>query len=284
MGITTILKWLDDHISIAILLYFTVMVGVAWAANEAINVRTAIVGVPAENDILPLYDTSGSAGARTTTLNLMGMLESALTTYEIHIDNLPSSPTFVAVTANLYRTCHDTEPSPLVAGKFYCATDDAWDPTSSSLGIDHIVQYTNASTWVLISDSAGNTYTSGSALPIYAISSMPHTVTTQQSYGGWLVVTAAGDVDLPDCETATIGMNVCVEQGDASEVVSVAFGADSSDEYLLSGTAYGGATERELDSPGGAGDRGAYVCLICTEDDLWRVKGREGTWVDNAVD
>lgn len=108
-------------------------------------------------------------------------------------------------------------------------------------------------------------------------------LTASEARGGWIVVTAAVDVDLPDCETASVGMNVCIEQGDASEVVSIAFASDSSDEYLLSGTEYGGATEHELDSPGGANDRGAYVCLICTEDDLWRVKGREGTWVDGGV-
>ena len=91
MGIRIILKWLDEHVSIAILLFFTVMLGIAWAADEAINTRTELAEAPAENDILVLYDTTATAGRRVTTLNLLNMLEAARTDYEIHIDNISSN-------------------------------------------------------------------------------------------------------------------------------------------------------------------------------------------------
>ena len=51
MGIRTIAKWIDDHVSIGIILFFTVMLGVAWAADQAMNLRTELEAAPAENDV-----------------------------------------------------------------------------------------------------------------------------------------------------------------------------------------------------------------------------------------
>jgi hypothetical protein len=125
-----------------------------------------------------------------------------------------------------------------------------------------------------------STYYISGEVNVQQVSSMPHSVSAIESRGGYLVVTATGDVDLPDCSATSIGMNLCVEQGDASETVSVAVG-DASDDILYEGTLLG--VNNEIDSPGGAGDRGAFICLICTEANLWRVKGHEGTWVDGGT-
>ena len=105
-------------------------------------------------------------------------------------------------------------------------------------------------------------------------------LTASEARGGWIIVTAEVDIDLPDCETSSVGMNVCIEQGDASETISVAALVDSDDDMLYEGVLIG--AENELDSPGGAGDRGSHACFICTEDDLWRVKGDTG-WTDGAA-
>jgi hypothetical protein len=110
------------------------------------------------------------------------------------------------------------------------------------------------------------------------ISSLPHTVTAAQIKGHWLRVTAAGDVDLPS--SAAVGDIICVEQGGVSYVVSVAVG-NASHDILLDGVLLG--VNNEIDSPGGAGDAGAYICLHYTETNLWRVRGKQGTWVDGGT-
>ena len=137
-------------------------------------------------------------------------------------------------------------------------------------------------TWVLIRTNLGVQYVSGIMIGVAQVAST-RVLTAAEAAGGWIVVTEEIDVEIPDCEAATIGMNVCIEQGDDAETISVAALSTSNDVFLMNGTTFGGATEHEIDSPGTAGSRGAYICLICTEDDLWRVKGREGTWVDGDV-
>jgi len=65
--------------------------GLAYAADTAINARTELAEAPAENDVFPFYDTSGTAGKRVSAINVMNMLEAALTDFAIHVDNLPTS-------------------------------------------------------------------------------------------------------------------------------------------------------------------------------------------------
>lgn len=114
-------------------------------------------------------------------------------------------------------------------------------------------------------------------LAVSTITSLPHTVTTAEANGGFLLVTAAGDVDLPDvCDSAT-GANILVYVRDAAETVSVAVG-DTSDDIVFQGTAIG--ANSELDSPGNAGD---FVALVCAATNIWYVIGSSGTWTDGGT-
>jgi len=72
---------------------FFIMPFSTFGANVAINERTELDAAPAENDILAIYDSSASAGKRITVLNLLGALESALTSFSISTSNLPTIPT-----------------------------------------------------------------------------------------------------------------------------------------------------------------------------------------------
>jgi len=65
------------------------LTGPAFGADEPINERTELTVAPDEDDIVPIYDFSASAGKRIALLKLMKLLESALTSYAIHADNLP---------------------------------------------------------------------------------------------------------------------------------------------------------------------------------------------------
>ena len=185
--------------------------------------------------------------------------------------------------------CHTSQEAAgtITLGQEYCADGATWDPSSSGLTEDHIVMPIvdltgDEYTWILIRTNLGVQYVSGIMIGVAQVAST-RVLTAAEAAGGWIVVTEEIDVEIPDCEAATIGMNVCIEQGDASETISVAALSTSNDVFLMNGVTFGGEAEHEIDSPGTAGSRGADICLICTEDDLWRVKGREGTWIDGGV-
>jgi hypothetical protein len=75
-----------------------------YAANVAINDQTELAEAPAENDILPLYDTDATAGKRITALHFLEALESALTDFAIHPDNLPDlSATYEPADATILK-------------------------------------------------------------------------------------------------------------------------------------------------------------------------------------
>lgn len=115
-------------------------------------------------------------------------------------------------------------------------------------------------------------------VPVTAVSSLPHTVTAEQASGGFLIVTAAGDVDLPDvCDSAT-GAAVVVYVRDVSETVSVAVG-DTADDIFYKPVGLLGVNN-EIDSPGAAGD---WISLVCAEANVWHVVGYSGTWTDGGT-
>lgn len=161
----------------------------------------------------------------------------------------------------------------------------AWeaDPTGTdivgiSVDSSEVIQIASSgASGVTITPALTCSSTISGGIVVTQVSSMPYAVTSAQVKGGWLVVTAVGDVDLP--ASPSIGDVIYIEQGDASEVISVAVG-NASHDILLSGVLLG--VDNEIDSPGGAGDRGSYIQLIYTETNLWRVKAREGVWVDGG--
>ena len=95
-------NFFEKHVFISIFLFFTVMLGIAWAADTKLTALTELAAAPAETDMLYIVDDEATdLSKRITVLNLMNSLEAALTGYEIHADNLPSeSPTAAALTAD----------------------------------------------------------------------------------------------------------------------------------------------------------------------------------------
>ena len=162
----------------------------------------------------------------------------------------------------------------------------AWeaDPTGTDivgLSVDssEVVQIASSgASGVTITPALTCSSTISGGIIVTQVSSMPHTVTSTQVKGGWLVVTAVGDVDLP--ASPEIGDHIHIEQGDASEVVSIAVG-NASHDILHAGVLLG--VNNEIDSPGGAGDRGACIHMIYTETNLWRAKPIEGVFVDGGT-
>ena len=57
-----LIKFLNRHVFISIILYFALMVGVAWAVSEHIAARTKLAVMPADNDVLAIYDTDAGLG------------------------------------------------------------------------------------------------------------------------------------------------------------------------------------------------------------------------------
>jgi len=72
----------------------------AWAADSKLSALTELASAPAESD--ELYINDGGTSKKITAINLMKALESALTSYAIHADNLPDlSGTYQPLDADL---------------------------------------------------------------------------------------------------------------------------------------------------------------------------------------
>ena len=54
--------FLTRHVFITIFLYFSFMLTTAWAISEHIGARTALAVLPADDDVLAIYDTSTTSG------------------------------------------------------------------------------------------------------------------------------------------------------------------------------------------------------------------------------
>ena len=106
-------------------------------------------------------------------------------------------------------------------------------------------------------------------------------LTAAELSGGIVLVTAnAVEVSLPDvCDSAT-GANVMIVQRDINETIQIGV-TDTSDDMILDGTALG--ANQEIDSPGGAGDAYAYICLVCVAANTWASFDRRGTFVDGGA-
>ena len=57
-----LVKFLNRHVFTSIILYFMLMVGVAWAVSEHIAARTKLAVMPADDDVLAIYDTNAGTG------------------------------------------------------------------------------------------------------------------------------------------------------------------------------------------------------------------------------
>ncbi len=105
-----------------------------------------------------------------------------------------------------------------------------------------------------------------------------HTVTTAQAKGGYILVTAVGDVDLPDvCDSATFA-SLKVVVRDAAETVSVTLANSQEDTIKYPGLSL--TAGDEIDSPGGELDE---LTLVCCATNTWCANGTLG-WTDGGTD
>ena len=57
-----IIKWLNSHAVPATIFYFALMGGIAWGVNQSIADRTALEAMPADGDLIAIYDLDATAG------------------------------------------------------------------------------------------------------------------------------------------------------------------------------------------------------------------------------
>ena len=57
-----IIKWLNSHAIPATIFYFALMGGIAWGVNQSIADRTALEAMPADGDLIAIYDLDATAG------------------------------------------------------------------------------------------------------------------------------------------------------------------------------------------------------------------------------
>jgi len=83
------IKQLFNNSAFAVLIMLVYMVGVAWAADTKLSALTELAAAPAESD--ELYINDGGTSKKIQVINAMKALESALTSFAIHADNLPTA-------------------------------------------------------------------------------------------------------------------------------------------------------------------------------------------------
>ena len=104
------------------------------------------------------------------------------------------------------------------------------------------------------------------------------TPTTAQIYGGMLIMTAVGEVLLPDvCDSAT-GANILIRARDVNEQVEIEF-TDTGDAFVLSdGTVLTANNALDLATPAGS-----QVGLVCWETGKWYVVSEKGVATDGGA-
>ena len=85
-----ILKWFNKHVWISTALFFTLMVGIAWAADTKLSALTELATAPAGSD--ELYINDGGTSKKITVTNLQSSLESG-TSNDIDPDRLSGDTT-----------------------------------------------------------------------------------------------------------------------------------------------------------------------------------------------
>jgi len=59
-----IIRWLNRHVFTSIIIYFALMGGIAWGVNQSIADRDPLETMPADGDLIAIYDLDETAGKR----------------------------------------------------------------------------------------------------------------------------------------------------------------------------------------------------------------------------
>jgi len=168
------------------------------------------------------------------------------------------------------------EPGSLTAGDVYYADEANWDPAGIGIGIAYYVLYDGAN-WIPLWNEDGDFYVNKSQAAVNVIPDADGIVLTAAQMNSVIVMTGAGDVDIPEnmCDSAT-GKWLIVKST-AAHLNSITSN-DATDAFVLSdGTDCGNADE--LDLGGAAGNQATIVCI---QTNKWWVVGEIGTCVDGG--
>ena len=275
-----IIKWLNSHVVTSIILYFALMVGVAWSANQAISDRTALAVMPADDDVLAIYDLSTTSGKsiavsvfRGDNLNAIvnaetGVSDPQITMYDI--EDAAGTAKIMGLSAggsNAIVMSLGVEDTDSTTGSTYVQFD----------GTDQVTKYSRPaahSQRIIIANTSAGDYTVTSSLG-----------TNLEDWNGVTigVIRTGGDFDviIPDCddEMTINGVTSVIADYDAqieicqavqSQTVSVVSASGTDNFQTRDGTGY--ADGRELDSPGSA-MKWMCVTLVCVPS-----AGGNGVW------
>jgi len=244
---------------------------IAWAASLKITGMTADTSPSTDDLITTVDDPSGTPANKKVTISdlfslLVGTSETITAKWSL---------------ANLTLTAQTSEPSGLAVGDIVKADNDTWDPCGISGTDDYLAMVTatgSPNTYVALLDDQGNWYFNTIQAAMNVITSAVQKTLTASEMNSVIVMTAAGDVDIPadQCDTAT-GKWITVKT--TGTFLNSITSNDASDQFVLSdGTAL--TAGNELDLGGAAGNQATVMCL---EANKWYVTGEIGTCVDGGA-
>ena len=267
-----IIKWLNSHAIPATIFYFALMGGIAWGVNQSIADRTPLEAMPADGDLIAIYDLDATAGKsiavstfRGDNLNAIvnaatGVTDPTIMMYDSSDDDGTAKIKGTSVGGD---TVHD------IVMSFY--VDVAGDETEF-LQLDGI----NGTVDVLKplnapSINAGTTWTTVSQV------STPYNAETLEgdkcNHIFYMSAAATDDVeiDLPStglCDTGQGKTLRFVNLDDASDLYLDPADGEADTIFDLAGTCVAGARYRL--------DQGEWALLHGVSATLWRVAGGTG--------
>ncbi|MBW2003103.1 MAG: hypothetical protein JRI72_00600 [Deltaproteobacteria bacterium] len=168
-------------------------------------------------------------------------------------------------------------PGSPVAGRIYYADGTTWDPAGLGIGKAYYVIY-DGSDYIPLFDEDGDWHINKIQAAMNVITDADGITLTASQMNSIIVMTGAGDVDIPadQCDTAT-GIWITVKST-AAHLNSLTSN-DGSDQFVLSdGTVL--TAGNELDLGGAAGNQ---VTCTCMQANKWWVTGEIGTCVDGGA-
>jgi len=237
-----------------------------------------------EAELLALFAAKADESIVGTSLNADDLeLDGAILQTAAEIPHTDVAETVTAAWAlHLSRlTALTAEPTDEVVGDVLRADGGTWDPCGLGSANDYFVLCTAAGapgTYVALFDITGDFKFSTIQAAMKVIPDADGIILTAAQMNAIIVMTGAGDVDIPadQCDTAT-GKWLTVKST-AAHLNSVTSN-DAADLFVLSdGTALD--AQDELDLAGAAGNQ---VTVVCLEANKWYVTGEVGTCVDGGV-
>jgi hypothetical protein len=176
----------------------------------------------------------------------------------------------------LDRPSRTSAPGTPINGALYHCAIASWNPLGRAGSIDYWVVYDSAS-YVGLWDDAGDFLMSTVQAAGNVITDADGIVLVASQMMSTIVMTGAGDVDIPADQCDTVTGKWLIVKSTAAHLNSLTSN-DASDQFVLSdGTALTAGNELDL-----AGAAGSQVTVQCLQVNKWWVIGEIGTAVDGG--